>query len=222
MRAPAKREALAHEQKNLTMEVSAVHSKLPILHHSIDWDTFFRKFPVPDVFEQTVYKWPRERFRALQNERFSEAVARGWQNEFYRRRWQAAGLEPGDIRSIDDADKLPTFNSDDIKDDQQENPPFGLIHGEGLRLLARHPLKLHTSGGTTGRPRPTLYGPIDWEMNAITEARGLYIQGARPGDVMQIPSTVVAPATRDRVCLGHQSLAQFSRISDSTGQGLQR
>ncbi len=56
-------------------------------------------------------------------------------------------------------------------------------------MLKRHPLKLQNSGGTTGKPRVTLFGPIDWEMNAITEARGLYIQGARPGDVMQIPST---------------------------------
>jgi phenylacetate-CoA ligase len=171
------------------MEVSAVQSKLPIHQNSIDWDKLFAKFPVPDVFEKTVYKWPRERIRSLQNERFLEAVARGWQNEFYRHRWQAAGLEPGDIRSIDEARNIPTFNSDDIKDDQQQNPPFGLIHGQGLGMLSRHPLKLHTSGGTTGKPRPTLYGPIDWEMNAITEARGLYIQGARPGDVMQIPST---------------------------------
>lgn len=167
----------------------AVVSKLPIHQTSVDWDKLFSTFPVPDVFEQTVYKWPRDRIRALQNERFLEVVARGWQNEFYRHRWRAAGLEPGDIRGIDDIVKLPTFNSDDIKDDQQQNAPFGLIHGEGLGMLKRHPLKLQTSGGTTGTPRPTLFGPVDWEMNAITEARGLYIQGARPGDVMQIPAT---------------------------------
>ena len=131
------------------MEPSAVKSKLPIYHSSIDWDDLFSKFPVPDVFEQTVYKWPRDRVRAVQNDRFLEVVARGWQNEFYNRRWRAAGLEPGDLRGIDDIVKIPLFNSDDIKDDQQQNPPFGMIHGDGLGMLTRHPLKLHTSGGTT-------------------------------------------------------------------------
>ena len=54
----------------------------------------------------------------------------GWQNEFYKRRWKAAGLEPGDIKSIDDIVKLPMFDSADIKKDQEENPPFGLINGD--------------------------------------------------------------------------------------------
>jgi hypothetical protein len=27
----------------------------------------------------------------------------------------AAGLEPGDVRSIDDSERIPTFNSDDLK-----------------------------------------------------------------------------------------------------------
>ncbi|MFI4988526.1 MAG: phenylacetate--CoA ligase family protein [Alphaproteobacteria bacterium] len=171
------------------MSKQALKSKLPILHAAVDWDELFTKFPVPDVFEETVYRWPSERVRERQNERFREVMALGWSNEFHRRRWSAAGLEPADIRGIDDIGKLPTFNSDDIKTDQQENPPFGLIHGDGLGMLKCHPLKLQTSGGTTGTPRPTLFGPVDWEMNAITEARGLYIQGARPGDVMQIPAT---------------------------------
>lgn len=164
-------------------------SELPIYHHSVDWDGLFRRYPVPDVFDRTVFRWPLDRIRTLQNERFLEAVSAGWKNAFYRRRWSAAGLEPGDIRSIGDIVKLPTFSSEDIKTDQVENPPFGLIHGLSQPLRPGHPLKAQTSGGTTGRPRPTVFGPYEWEMNGITEARGLYIQGARPGDVMQIPST---------------------------------
>src|SRR5687768_3423702 len=106
-----------------------MQSSLPIYHQSIDWDALYRNFPVPDVFEQTVYRWPRDRIRARQNERFLEVVRSGWTNEFYRRRWTDAGLEPGDIRSLDDIAKLPTFSSADIKSDQAEHPPFGLIHG---------------------------------------------------------------------------------------------
>ena len=115
----------------------------------------------------------------------------GWANPFFRRRWQAAGLEPGDIRSLDDIVKLPPYNTDDLKTDQQEHPPFG--SGTGIRdhrsYLGGAPLKLQTSGGTTGKPRMTLHGPMEWEIAGLGTACGQYIQGARPGDVMQIPAT---------------------------------
>ena len=44
-------------------------------------------------------------------------------------------------------------------------------------------------GGTTGKPRLTLNGPLEWELNGLTRARGYYVCGARPGDVMQITFT---------------------------------
>ena len=57
----------------------------------------------------------------------------------------AKGIEPGDIKSIDDITKLPTFDSDDIKKDQEENPPFGLINGPVRELLKTMPTKVQTS-----------------------------------------------------------------------------
>jgi phenylacetate-CoA ligase len=44
------------------------------------------------------------------------------------------------------------------------------------------PLVLHTSGGTTGMPRPMLYTPQDRETMAIVGARRYTMQGMRPGD----------------------------------------
>jgi phenylacetate-CoA ligase len=169
--------------------MSDLETALPIYHKSIDWDAFFAEYAVPDVFERTVYRWPRERLRAFQNTRFMRLMQIGWRNEFYRRRWSAAGVEPGDVRSIDDIAKLPTYTSDDVKSDQQDAPPFGVFNGNAAELLKRMPVKVQTSGGTTGKPRATLYGVRDWEMNGLTQARVMYIQGARPGDVAQIPST---------------------------------
>jgi hypothetical protein len=40
-------------------------SGLPIYHKSLDWDVFYAEYPVPDVFERTVYRWPREKLRAF-------------------------------------------------------------------------------------------------------------------------------------------------------------
>ncbi len=165
-------------------------SRLPIYHGAVDWAQLHRDYPVPDVFAETVYKWPGGRVRDLQNERFLRCVEHAWNNPFYRKRWRAGGLEPGDVASIDDSHKIPTYNSDDVKRDQLENPPFGEFHDVGPAERATAPLKMQTSGGTTGKPRVTLYRPQEWELNGLTAARTLYMQGARPGDVMQIPVTL--------------------------------
>ena len=164
-------------------------SRLPLYRHALDWDKLFQEYPLPDTFAETVYQWPRGRLQDLQNERFVKLLAAGWQNPFYRRRWEAAGLTPDDVHDLSDITKLPTFNSDDIKESQYSFPPSGDIQNAALDERARVPLKMHTSGGTTGKARFTLYGPIDWEMNALTVARSLYMQGARPGDILQIPMT---------------------------------
>lgn len=167
----------------------AMDSTLPLYSATIDRAAFHAEFPLPDVFERTHFRWSRDEIRAHQERRFRHVIARAWDNPFHRRRWRAAGLEPGDIRSLDDLRKVPAYTSDDVKADQEENPPFGLLQNHALRDMARVPLKLQTSGGTTGSPRVTLYGPQEWELNGLLEARGMYLAGARPGDICQVPST---------------------------------
>ena len=165
------------------------HSKLPLYRNAIDWEAYRRQYSPPDVFAASVYRWPAERIRDLQNERFLAVVGHGWGNRFYRERWEAAGLQPGDIRSLDDIARLPTFDSDDIKESLERRPPYGDFHGVDADAMRATPFKLQTSGGTTGIPRGTLSEPMAWETQALAGARAMYIQGARPGDVMQIPMT---------------------------------
>ena len=166
-------------------------SALPVYHYALDWDKFYERYPLPDVFAETVWKWPAEQIRALQNERFLETMQVGWSNPFYQCLWKRAGIAPGDIRGLEDITRLPTYSSDDLKTDQQEHAPFGLMPGYASLKdhLLRQPTKLQTSGGTTGKPRNTLQGIGEWEWGGLGAARALYIQGVRPGDIMQIPST---------------------------------
>ena len=145
------------------MALAEENLNIPFYYRNFDMAQYYRDYPPPEVFVDTVYKWPADRVRALQDKRFREVVKLGWQNPFYQRHWKAAGLEPGDIGGIDDVTKLPLFNSEDIKLDQQEHPPYGQIQGVTLKDLEHTALKLQTSGGTTGRPRPTLFGPHEWE-----------------------------------------------------------
>ncbi len=166
-------------------------SRLPLARYAADWEQFYDEYPPPDVFAETVYLWPKQRIRELQNRRFLEVMQAGWQNAFYQSLWKKAGIEPGDIASLDDIVKLPVYNSDDLKADQQSHPPYGLLCGfSSVAEHLRHsPLKLQTSGGTTGKPRNTLYGIREWEYIAVSSARVFYMIGVRPGDVMQIPVT---------------------------------
>ena len=209
------------------MEQAVPKTALPIYRNAFDWNALMREYPLPDVFADTVYRWPAQRVRELQNERFLHIVEVGWRNAFYRRRWRAAGLEPGDIRSIDDSVKLPPYTSDDVKESLERDPPYGDFHGLDPSMAARTPLKLQTSGGTTGTPRATLFDPAAWEVQALTGARALYIQGARPGDVMQIPMTCSlanAPWLAYKAChdfLGILPLTTGSGVVTSTRQQLE-
>jgi phenylacetate-CoA ligase len=202
-------------------------SRLPLYRNAIDWAWYSREYPAPDVFFDTVYQWSAERVRELQNQRFLAVMQVGWGNEFYRARWRACGIEPGDIRGLDDIGKLPTFTSDDVKDSLQLDPPYGHFHGVDAQQLASTPFKLQTSGGTTGMPRGTLSEPLAWETQALAGARAMFVQGARPGDVMQIPMTCSlanAPWLAYKAChdyLGILPLTTGSGIVTSSRQQLE-
>jgi phenylacetate-CoA ligase len=166
-----------------------METTLPVFARSVDWDALFRDYPPPDVFENTVFQWPLDRIREMQTARFLRVVEAGWRNPFYHARWSAAGLQPGDVRSLDDITKLPPYTSDDIKTDQAEHPPFGTLQGLTREALGAQPHKVQASGGTTGKPRLNLLGAKEWALLGMTSARGIWLQGGRPGDVMQIPVT---------------------------------
>jgi phenylacetate-CoA ligase len=170
--------------------VSDTSVKLPNYFRTVDFEEIFRRHPLPDDFLTGMYRWPHERVRQHQEDRFREILEVAWDNPFYRRRWSDAGVEPGDIRGLDDLHKLPVVTVHDFKQAIDEDPPFGAHQGVTPSHAAVEPLKLQSSGGTTGRPRPTFFGPLEWEVQGIQTARALLVQGARPGDVMQIPATL--------------------------------
>lgn len=163
---------------------------IPYYHQTLDWQALMRDYPPPPLFAGSTGRLSADALRTLQNARFLERMAEAWATGFYRKRWRAAGLEPGDILSLDDIEKIPTFNSDDLKQAIDAHPPFGNHHPIDAGDFARTPIKIQTSGGSTGLPRVTLFDPMALEVQGIQTARGLYAQGARPGDIIQITYTL--------------------------------
>lgn len=98
-------------------------------------------------------------------------------NEFYKKRIDEAGLNPGKIKSLDEIEKLPFTSKDDLRD----NYPFGLFC-EPIDKIVR----VHSSSGTTGNPTVVGYTKEDLEMWANILARIMYDVGVRKEDVVQI------------------------------------
>lgn len=71
---------------------------------------------------------------------------------FYRKRLDALGIKPGDIRGLDDLTKLPFT----VKDDLRDNYPYGMF-----AVPLREVVRVHSSSGTTGIPTVVGYTAND-------------------------------------------------------------
>jgi phenylacetate-CoA ligase len=120
----------------------------------------------------------REDMRSLQGELLRELVERVYYNvPFYREKMQKAGLQPDDIKGIDDLHKLPFTTKQDLRD----NYPFGLFAVPMTEII-----RLHASSGTTGKP--TVVGYTRKDLNTWSEvvARTMSCAGIGKNDIIQI------------------------------------
>lgn len=165
----------------------------PRYHEAIDLDALCREFPpAPDFFD-TVWLLSADEIRARQDIAFARQMERAWQVPFYRRRWSAAGLEPGDIRSLDDLGRIPTFSVHDMRDSLHRDPFWPDYFGLDPATDQPVPLVFQTSGGTTGLPRPMMFAPRDREVMNIVTGRRLFMQGIRPFDRIQVTLSLGLP-----------------------------
>jgi Coenzyme F390 synthetase len=96
------------------------------------------------IWNETVECMDREQLREIQSRRLVKMAEYVYYNTpFYRKKFQEMGLEPGDIKSIDDIVKLPFTNKLDLRD----NYPFGLAAVPMSQIV-----RIHASSGTTGKP----------------------------------------------------------------------
>jgi phenylacetate-CoA ligase len=160
--------------------------RFPWFQNALDLAQVTHDYPPPPDFFRGVFRASRDEIQALQQRRFLQTMKRGWEIPFFRRHWRAAGIEPGDIRGLDDLPKIPPYTVEHIRESIEANPPFGDFMGVAPGGPDPMPLVLQTSGGTTGLPRPMLYAPADREVMAILGARRYAMQGMRPGDMVLV------------------------------------
>ena len=120
----------------------------------------------------------RDEMSALQSRRLIDVVNRVYNNvEFYRRKMQDIGIEPGDIRSIEDIDKLPFTTKEDLKN----NYPFGL-----LAIPMKDVIRVQGTSGTTGKLTIAPYSQKDVEVWGECVARGLVMAGLSAEDIIHV------------------------------------
>ena len=120
----------------------------------------------------------RDEIEALQSARLVKVVNRVYHNvEYYRKKMQAVGLEPGDIKGIEDLDKLPYTTYADLRDTY----PFGLAAVPRSEMV-----RVHASSGTTGKPKIAVYTRRDIDIWAECVARCLSMAGITKDDIIQI------------------------------------
>ena len=116
--------------------------------------------------------------RALQLERLRWSVRHAYDNvPHYRKKFDARGVHPDDLKSLPDLAKFP-FTA---KQDLRENYPFGLFavpRGQVVRI--------HASSGTTGKPTVVGYTRRDIDNWADLMARSIRASGGRAGDIVHV------------------------------------
>lgn len=118
----------------------------------------------------------RDELRKHQLQLLKEKVKFCYENTaFYRNRLKSAGISPSDIKTLEDAQKIPFT----VKDDLRDNYPFGMVavHLDNI-------VEIHASSGTTGNPIVEAYTTNDMDVWAELMARSLYATGVRRQDVI--------------------------------------
>ena len=95
---------------------------------------------------------------------------------FYQQKFTELNLRPDDVRSLEDLRRLPFTTSDDLR----AHYPDGL-----LAVPPEEPVRLHTSSGTTGKPKALLFSRKDIDNAAELVARSLVMTGLTNRDVFQ-------------------------------------
>ena len=120
----------------------------------------------------------KEELNAIQSERLVKTVKRVYENVgYYRKKMDAIGLLPGDIKGMEDISKLPFTDKHDLA----ENYPFGTF-----AVPMSEVVRLHASSGTTGKPKVAGYTKNDLAVWSECVARCLVTAGVTSSDMIHV------------------------------------
>ena len=120
----------------------------------------------------------RDEMTALQSERLIKQVANVYEHvSFYRKKMDEMGVLPGDIKGIEDINKLPFTTKEDLRN----NYPFGLLAVPQDKIV-----RVQGTSGTTGKLTLASYTQKDVDVWGECVARGLTMAGLTAEDRLHI------------------------------------
>ena len=115
----------------------------------------------------------RDALESLQLERLQSTLRHAYANNAaYRRKFDAAGVAPGDLRTLTDLARFPFTTKDDLR----EAYPFGFF-----AVPREQVARIHASSGTTGKPTVVGYTRNDIATWANLVARSIRAAGGCAG-----------------------------------------
>src|SRR5579884_3626442 len=98
-----------------------------------------------------------------------------------RRRFEAAGFHPEQLKTLDDIRRIPFMTREEWMESQVQTPLFG----DMLATTPTNAIRYHLTSGTTGRtPIRVLDGMKDWDWIGEMWAYGVWGFGVRPEDIV--------------------------------------
>ena len=129
-------------------------------------------------FQPEIETMPREELRELQLERMRESLRNAYENvPLYRERFDAAGVTPDDLTSLEDIAKFPFV----VKQDMRDNYPFGMFARENADVA-----RIHASSGTTGQATVVGHTANDLANWGDCFARGIAMVGGDENSTIQV------------------------------------
>jgi len=131
-------------------------------------------------WDPQVETMPLDKLKKLQEEKLQEVVTRAYEKTgLYRRKFDAVGIKPQHIKTLDDLEKLPF--TEYLEDFCHTTPVEKLaVPMEEVKAINS------TSGTLSGFTQPILISKRDWEFYFYGEARSTWTIGVRPQDVVQL------------------------------------
>ncbi len=125
-----------------------------------------------------------EEYRRVQENALTRQIDYLWKrSDFYRAKWGAAGLERGDVVSLDDLVKLPFTEKGELRDSLAQHPPLGSHRACDLGDVIR----VYSTSGTTGNPTFIGLTAHDRDVWKETACRAMWTGGMRPEHVVPLP-----------------------------------
>jgi phenylacetate-CoA ligase len=125
-----------------------------------------------------IEKASQDELRALQLERLKWSVHHAYENvPHYRRKFDAGGVRPADLKGFEDLAKFPFTTKADLR----ENYPFGMFAVPMEKVV-----RVHASSGTTGKPTVVGYTRRDIDTWSHVMARSIRAAGGRSTDKVHV------------------------------------